>query len=109
MKNQHVLFGISPFNSKFNEVYLGKMLDWGFNNYTCVDILHPHEEAKYLLMGCGDDLTKSKKKSRKEFYRIERVVDQYLSNNRCSLSSKKILKFTDFYDDVSYNYFFGKN
>lgn len=67
MKEQQVLFGISPFNSRFSEVYLEKMLNWGFDNYDKVDILHPHEEAKYLLMGCGDNENKAKKSLEKNF------------------------------------------
>ncbi|AJA45719.1 tRNA-dependent cyclodipeptide synthase [Frischella perrara] len=30
MKGKHVLFGISPFNSKFDESYIKNMLEWEF-------------------------------------------------------------------------------
>ena len=30
MKGKHVLFGISPFNSKFDESYIKSMLEWEF-------------------------------------------------------------------------------
>lgn len=73
-----VLFGVSPFNSKFNESYIIKMLDWGFDNFEYVDVIHPHEEAKYLLLGCGDNEIKAKKKSRKEFSRISKLIESYL-------------------------------
>lgn len=102
MKKQHVLFGISPFNSKFNESYINEMLLWGFNNYINVDVLHPYEEARYLLMGCGDDEGKAKKKSRKEYCRVERVIDNYLLTTGSSLFSKKIIKFHDFYNNSTY-------
>lgn len=72
----HVLFGVSPFNSKFNPEYINKMLDWGFKDFDCVDVIHPHEEAKYLLIRGGDSETKAKKKSRKEFVRISNVIDK---------------------------------
>ncbi|EBB0848799.1 tRNA-dependent cyclodipeptide synthase [Salmonella enterica] len=108
MKEQQVLFGISPFNSRFSEVYLEKMLNWGFDNYDKVDILHPHEEARYLLMGCGDNENKAKKKSRKEFYRAERIIHDYISKTGCTLSSGKILRFSDFYGNIAYQYFLEK-
>lgn len=108
MKEQHVLFGISPFNSRFNKHYLEKMLEWGFNNYVSVDILHPHEEARYLLMGCGDEESKARKKSRKEFFRAERAVSNYLSKTGNILSSGKVLRFSDFYHNLSYQYFLEK-
>ncbi|EAA9929021.1 tRNA-dependent cyclodipeptide synthase [Salmonella enterica] len=108
MKEQQVLFGISPFNSRFSDVYLENMLDWGFDNYDKVDILHPHEEARYLLMGCGDNENKAKKKSRKEFYRAERIIHNYISKNGCTLSSGKILRFSDFYGNIAYQYFLEK-
>ncbi|RBO91145.1 tRNA-dependent cyclodipeptide synthase [Pseudochrobactrum asaccharolyticum] len=108
MKKSHVLFGISPFNSKFNEFYLTRMLKWGFENYECVDVLHPYEEAKYLLMGCGDDVNKARKKSRKEFYRTERAVNCFLKNNESSLYCDKVLKFSDFYNIAIYDYLYEK-
>lgn len=104
MKGEHVLFGISPFNSKFNEEYLNKMLDWGFRNYTYVDVLHPHEEARYLLMGCGDEENKSRKKSRKEFFRTDRIVSDYLLRTGSNLFSERVLRFYDFYQDPTYQY-----
>ncbi|MFQ1054454.1 tRNA-dependent cyclodipeptide synthase [Gilliamella apicola] len=102
MKGKHVLFGISPFNSKFDENYIKNMLEWGFHNYEHVDVLHPHEEAKYLLMGSGDNEVKACKKSRKEFYRMERTINDYLAMSCCNFFSKKILKFSDFYSDELY-------
>jgi tRNA-dependent cyclodipeptide synthase len=102
MKGKHVLFGISPFNSKFNENYIKNMLEWGFDNYEHVDVLHPHEEAKYLLIGAGDNEVKARKKSRKEFYRIERAINNYLSMSGHDFFAKRILKFSDFYADELY-------
>lgn len=102
MNAKHVLFGISPFNSKFNENYIKNMLAWGFYNYDYVDVLHPHEEARYLLMGAGDNEVKARKKSRKEFYRMERSINDYLAMSGCNFFSKKILKFSDFYTDELY-------
>lgn len=104
MKKEHVLFGISPFNSKFNKVYLEKMLEWGFENYRNVDVLHPHEAARYLLIGCGDESVKANKKSRKEFHRTEQVVNTYLLKSNNLLCAGKILKFSDFYNNVLYKY-----
>lgn len=95
---EHVLFGISPFNTKFSELYINNMLDWGFENFRHVDVIHPHEEAKYLLMGCGNDEVKSKKKSRKEFSSINRIVEDYMKERSCGLCYGQIMKFSDFYD-----------
>lgn len=108
MKGEHVLFGISPFNSKFNEKYLERMLEWGFDNYNYVDVLHPHEEARYLLMGCGDEESKSKKKSRKEFVRTNRIVNNYLLKTGRNLFSGRVLKFSDFYQNLTYQYILEK-
>lgn len=37
---KHIVFGISPFNTKFSKEYIFNMLDWGFLNFNYVDILH---------------------------------------------------------------------
>ncbi|MEQ5055977.1 tRNA-dependent cyclodipeptide synthase [Klebsiella michiganensis] len=99
---QHVVFGVSPFNTKFSSQYIEDMLNWGFENFINVDVLHPHEEARYLLMGCNNNEVKARKKSRKEFVRIERIVDSVLERNGRSLSSGRIMKFSDFYDLACY-------
>ncbi|MDR5874628.1 tRNA-dependent cyclodipeptide synthase [Vreelandella gomseomensis] len=108
MKEKHVLFGVSPFNSKFNDKYIRKMLEWGFENYSYVDVLHPHEEARYLLMGCGNKSNKAKKKSRAEFNRVERITNDYLEKSGHTLSSGKILKFSDFYAKELYKSYVEK-
>lgn len=108
MKKDRVLFGVSPFNSKFSEGYLHNMLEWGFDNYRHVDILHAHEESRYLLMGCGNDENKARRYSRKEFNRAERVINKLLAKKGKSLSSGGILKFSDFYSNESYKYFMEK-
>ncbi|SFN97526.1 tRNA-dependent cyclodipeptide synthase [Xenorhabdus japonica] len=102
-KEKHVVFGISPFNTKFNEEYIFNMLDWGFENFSRVDMIHPHEEAKYLLMGCGNNEVKSKKKSRKEFSRVRKIVNKYLHDKRKNLNYGQIMKFADFYNSNHYN------
>lgn len=108
MKQQHVLFGVSPFNSKFTAEYLYKMLDWGFDNYNKVSVVHPCEEARYLLIACGDDETKARKKCRKEFNRVDKIIDSYLAMNNISLASGHILKFSSFYHIPQYQYFLEK-
>lgn len=108
MKEQHVLFGVSPFNSRFSDMYIERMLNWGFDNYDKVDVIHPHEESRYLLIGCGDNENKARKKARKEFNRAERTIYDYLSKNGRLLSSGKILRFSDFYNNIAYQYFLEK-
>ncbi|MBD1227185.1 tRNA-dependent cyclodipeptide synthase [Xenorhabdus griffiniae] len=98
----HVIFGVSPFNTKFSNDYVHKMLEWGFNNYNFVDVIHPFEEAKYLLMGCGTEENKARKKSRKEYYRIQRYVESFLKSSGYRLRFGRIIKFEDFYESDEY-------
>lgn len=100
---KHIIFGISPFNTKFSKEYIFNMLDWGFLNFNYVDILHPYEEAKYLIMACGNNEVKARKKTRKEYNRIKKTVDEYMMLTDRKLSYGDIIKFSNFYHSSLYN------
>lgn len=44
---KHIIFGISPFNTKFSKEYIFNMLDWGFLNFNYVDILHSYRRSNH--------------------------------------------------------------
>lgn len=99
---KHIVFGVSPFNSKFNEEYVFDMLYWGFIHFNHVDVIHPHEETRYLLMGCGNDDIKSRRKSRKEFGKLSSIITKYTQLKGKRLAYGRAIMFADFYHSEIY-------
>jgi len=53
---EHVLLSISPFNSKFNDCYIERLLYWAASSFSQFDILLPSEEASFLIKAQGKAL-----------------------------------------------------
>lgn len=74
-RREHVLVGISPFNSRFSEDYVISLLNWARRNFLQVDVLLPDpSSASLLLIGSGDAEGKALRKARKEVSRHRRFV-----------------------------------
>lgn len=72
---QHIMIGISPFNSKFSEKYITKLIYWGAKKFKSIDILLPDiESAMLLILASGATKAKAERKTKKELNRIRRIL-----------------------------------
>lgn len=53
LKKKHVILGISPFTSKYNETYIRALIQWANKNFDDFSILLAGEESKNLLECLG--------------------------------------------------------
>lgn len=101
-KKEHILIGISPFNSRFTPTYIKSILNWAIENFSQVDILLPDEEnASLLLSSSGYSPTKALRKTRKELNRHLRTINEAIMENE-KLKNIRIFNFLDKKDDETY-------
>lgn len=71
-EKEHVLLGISPFNSYFVEDKMVKLIDWALAHFKRVNIIIPDGISVFTLMAIGYSAEKAESKTRKQ--------DRYLKN-----------------------------
>lgn len=100
-RRQHVILGISPFTSKYNESYIRKLIRWANINFHDFSILLAGEEAKNLLECLGYSTSKSNRKVRKELNRQIRFCEDEIL--RCNKNvTNRIHRFSDFRKNIAY-------
>lgn len=104
----HILLGISAFNSKFNTDYISAILEWAFNTYESVDVVHPGEKAYFLLAASGTPEIRAKRKARKEFSRHNRAIESYCEHSGHKLAAERVLTFDDFIGTTPYKFLHSK-
>lgn len=96
-KREHLLVGISPFNSRFSPSYVNALLAWGSSQFSKVDVLLPNEEhATRLLLATGVLPGKAIRKTRKELTRHRRFIRQALDRLGVCAQKVRIFDFSDF-------------
>lgn len=99
----HLLIGISPFNSRFSPAYLKSLITWGYNNFSNVDVLLPDlQSAATLLLANGTPRAKALRKSRKELNRHRRYLTEFTENSENTFSSIRILEFNNYSQHETY-------
>lgn len=93
----HILIGISPFNSRFSPNYVGQLLTWAHSEFKKVDILLPDEDhAALLLIATTQHTGKSARKVRKELNRHRRVINSTLDILGDKAGQTQTFEFCDF-------------
>ena len=96
-QRQHLLIGISPFNSRFSPGYVKALLAWGHSQFSQVDVLLPDEgHTTRLLLATGTLPGKASRKTRKELTRHRRSVRQALDGLGTRAENVRIFDFSDF-------------
>lgn len=102
-QRDHLLIGISPFNSKFSPRYIESLIQWGASNFKKIDILLPDiESASLILQSAGNPLTKALKKTRKEINRHIRTIEAILIDFKKKSYEINLYKFSDFFNNPEY-------
>lgn len=100
-RKKHVILGISPFTSKYNETYIRKLIQWANTNFKDFSILLAGEESKNLLECLGYSTTKANRKVRKEVNRQIRFCENELLNCNRTINDR-IFRFSDFKQNTYY-------
>ncbi|WP_420468876.1 tRNA-dependent cyclodipeptide synthase, partial [Bacillus licheniformis] len=77
-RRRHVLVGISPFNSRFSEDYIHRLIAWAVREFQSVSVLLAGKEAANLLEALGTPHGKAERKVRKEVSRNRRFAEKAL-------------------------------
>ncbi|MFP7175508.1 tRNA-dependent cyclodipeptide synthase [Priestia filamentosa] len=93
-RRKHLLIGISPFNSRFSEEYIYRLIEWGTQEFKDVSVLLAGNEAANLLEALGTPRIKAERKVRKEVNRNRRFAERALAANGGNPES--ICTFSDF-------------
>lgn len=102
-RREHLLVGISPFNSRFSTEYVSSLLAWASAGFRRVDVLLPDEEsAALLLIATGVSQTKALRKARKELRRHRRSLEHILDARGNATSLTRIIDFSDYFHDERY-------
>ncbi|EJF94646.1 hypothetical protein ME9_00959 [Bartonella taylorii 8TBB] len=99
---QHLMVGISPFNSRFSEKYITELICWGAKKFKDIDILLPDiESAMLLILASGSTKAKAERKTKKELNRIRRIL--YNIHNSYNLEKPfRILDFSQYKQNENY-------
>ena len=75
----HVMIGISPFNSKFSDDYIERLLLWVSGSFSNFDFLLPGLEASFLLEATGKTPTSVARKTRHELNRNMKSIHRAMA------------------------------
>ena len=79
-RQEHICFGISPFNSIFSESYIQALTEWGLAHFRSVHLFVPDEPVRYTLEAMGYSPEKAKWKADKQnrylFNKIYRALER---------------------------------
>jgi len=99
----HVLLGISPFNSLFSEEYIEKLFVWASYQFETFSVLLPSEiETSFLLQATSKSETVARRKTRHQLARNLKAIERVMNALGLSKSAIKIIRFSDFYNNSNY-------
>jgi len=108
MRKEHVLVGISPFNSRFSTHYVSRLLVWAHAYFSDVDVLIPDEKyTALLLIASGIPQIKAERKARKELNRHRKRIEQNLKTLGTSANFTRIIDFSDYQSNPIYKELMG--
>lgn len=99
-RRHHILIGISPFNSRFSDDYIYRLIGWAIREFDDVAVLLAGKEAANLLEALGTPRVKAERKVRKEVSRNRRSAEKALKAH--GGDPKAIYTFSDFNDHPAY-------
>ena len=105
-KKEHILLGISPFNSYFSEEMIGHWIRWAHRTFSSFNIFVPDTLPIYTFLALGYDEAKSKNKAKRQASYLKNKIFRALSKENFSEEeSTNLLIDMDFLQkNESYNY-----
>ncbi|SDP11865.1 cyclo(L-leucyl-L-leucyl) synthase [Actinopolyspora xinjiangensis] len=99
----HLLIGVSPFNSRFSDTYIAKLVRWASTITSNFDVLLAGEEASLLLQATGTPAGRARRKAREAISRNRRSAQRALRIHS-PWSGARIHTFSDFMNFDSYQH-----
>ncbi|WP_199563587.1 MULTISPECIES: tRNA-dependent cyclodipeptide synthase [unclassified Streptomyces] len=104
-RKRHVLIGISPFNSRFSDEYVTRLIRWAAATFESFDVLLAGDESALQLEAIGTPEGKARYKARRAVRRNRRSVDEALRQLGPTPPDTRVVSISDFADDPTYRKF----
>lgn len=101
-RGSHLLVGVSPFNSRFSDDYVARLIGWVKNRSARFDVLLAGDEAALLLEALGTPPGQARRKARRAVARNRRSVDAALAAHGLGHLARRVHTFSDFQDAPAY-------
>jgi len=102
-RGDHVLLGVSPFNTQFNESYLTRLFIWAGTTFDRFTVVLPGErETALTLEAAGTPAVKAARKARRELNRITRLIHAALEAAQVAHNGDTLIRLSDFAADPAY-------
>lgn len=117
-QQEHICFGISPYNSLFSTNYIENLITWGQENFKHISLFVPDDPIIYTLMAMGYSEEKSIKKAKKQnnylINKVNRALEKtgleenvhilqnwkkLIANERFQFEYKEATKYFDINED----------
>lgn len=99
-RRRHLLIGISPFNSRFSDDYIDRLVGWAASEFSEIAVLLAGVEAANLLEAIGTPRIKAERKVRHAVSRNRNSAERALRSHRRDTS--QIFTFSDFSENLVY-------
>ncbi|WP_000972271.1 tRNA-dependent cyclodipeptide synthase [Bacillus cereus] len=101
-RRNHALIAISPFNSRFSDDYINRLIEWALQTFSDVTVLLAGKEAANLLEALGTPKGRAARKARYQVSRNRKSAEKALKEHGGNVNA--IYTFSDFPDNNTYNY-----
>lgn len=106
-KKEHVLLGISPFNSYFSEEMIGHWVQWAQNTFSSFNLFVPDTLPIYTFLALGYDEAKAKKKAERQAAYLKNKIFRALTHRSFTDEEAKnividmnVLQKNEFYQNI---------
>jgi len=102
-RREHVLIGVSPFDSRFSDAHIEKLVVWARQNFKRFDLMLPGQgDAALLLEATGEPPEAAARKARLALGRKMKSIHSALHVAGAAPGEARIFRFSDFHDDSRY-------
>ncbi len=99
-QKEHVLLGISPFNSYFSEEMIGDWIQWAHTTFSSFHVFIPDTLPMYTFLALGYDEFKAKKKAKKQAaYLRNKVARALLQCQLDGIDANKLIIDMDYLEN----------
>jgi cyclo(L-leucyl-L-leucyl) synthase len=101
-RGSHLLVGVSPFNSRFSDEYVARLIGWVKEHCARFDVLLAGDEAALLLEALGTPSGQARRKARRAVARNRRSVEAAFAAHGLGRLNGRVHTFSDFQETAAY-------
>ncbi|MFP3989479.1 tRNA-dependent cyclodipeptide synthase [Streptomyces sp. E11-3] len=102
VRRKHVLIGISPFNSRFSDEYVTRLIRWAATSFDSFDVLLAGDESALQLEAMGTPEGKARYKARRAVKRNRRSVEDASSALGLTEADTRVVSISEFTNHSTY-------